>query len=280
MSGRASLHGGPLGRARLASHVGVTPTRRRLWLTTALIVAAPLLAWIWWQPSVYEARARLVLEPLSPVHALTAAAHPSVPHADLDTVRQQLSVGDRPARKTVTALELWKYSEFTRPTLRSITTRLREWAEPYRPGWTPPAVYGTKLPPKDPAYDDRAEPVLARFRERVDASQAESGPVILVRARAESAQLAADIANRLADEVIREDLEQRFDVMLQRTRPSGASPRPLRVSSVRVLEPAHVPREPLGTTNALRQAVVVLALAVVVATLAVFARDRRERVIR
>jgi polysaccharide biosynthesis transport protein len=204
--------------AGLGEYLRAVYRHRWLGLATLLLVTAPIIAWAWWQEPVYESRVSLVLdaEPQSPLPFQDAARAQAAP--DLFETQQEMLRSRQMALRTISALRLWEHREFRQagdapaPVPQPSADDTAAPVDELAPTATAP---DSRSAMGEVAVDPRAEPLVGLFLSRVRTASVPLTRVVNVWFEASDPQLAADVANALADGFIAQDLETRFETVRQ-----------------------------------------------------------------
>ncbi|HOQ59944.1 MAG TPA: polysaccharide biosynthesis tyrosine autokinase [Vicinamibacterales bacterium] len=193
----------------LVAYLGVVQKRRWLAAGAFLAVVLPALLWVLASPSIYEARARLMIEPTAstPIafgdsRTASDALSPRALETQYEVLRNRAL-----AQRTIEELKLWQEPAFTRPddplspggAFRRAQTAVRRLLG----GSAPPAA-------AQAAPADQASPLVDALLARLSVRPIENSRLVDIVFQSQDPALAAKVANALARLAIDQDLESRY----------------------------------------------------------------------
>jgi succinoglycan biosynthesis transport protein ExoP len=201
----AAAYGGGQVDASIVDYIGILQKRRVIALAAFLAVVLPVVPLVLMAPSIYEAGARLMLERV----ASTPMSFREGQYVEGDGQRsfetQAETLRNRTvAQKTIEQLKLWESPAFMSSNqVFSVRDAIR---------WASDATVGRFTAHPAPASSDRgrAEALVDLLISRVSVRPIENSRLVDIVVESRDPNLAATIANTLAQFVVEQDMESRF----------------------------------------------------------------------
>lgn len=191
--------------ASIVDYVGILQKRRALAIWAFLAVVVPVVPVLFVAPSIYAAAARLMLDPV----ASTPIDTRDGPGAGADAPRsfetQAETLRNRAvARQAIERLKLWDSPAFL------ASNGMPGPGDLWRRGRTAIAGLWSQAPPAPAGEQDRAAPLVDLLMSRVSIRPIENSRLVDLVVESRDPALASSIANTLAQLVVEQDMESRF----------------------------------------------------------------------
>jgi polysaccharide biosynthesis transport protein len=185
----------------LFDYLRIVYRHRWLALGAFFLVALPVGLWGFVQQSAYEARVRLVLDPelLVPVSFQDAAGRQS-PGQDTRTQEEVLRSRET-LHRTVLALRMWERKDFATLTAPSPLARVKGWLHLGSAAMVPDLTKKTDA--------EKAEAIVPLMAAGITVNAIPLSRLVDVIVEAPDPKLAADFANELSRQFIKQDVESR-----------------------------------------------------------------------
>lgn len=200
-------HRAPHGQAEasIVDYIGILQKRRVLAIAAFLTVVVPIVPLVFVAPSIYEASARLMLDPVAstPMAVKDGQAGLAEPPRSFETQAETLR-NRAVAQKAIEQLKLWESPAFL------ASDQIPGVGDAWR--WVRQTVSGIVGSATPAAAGDRgrAAALVDVFLSRVSVRPIENSRLVDLVVEARDPALAASVANTLAQLVVEQDMESRF----------------------------------------------------------------------
>ena len=198
-------YGGGQAEASIVDYLGILQKRRLLAVTAFLAVVLPVVPFVLTAPSIYEAGARLMLEPVASTPISFREGRNGEGDGQRSFETQAETLRNRTvAQKTIEQLKLWESPAFMSSNqVVGVRDALR---------WASDATIGrfTARPAPAASDKDRAAALVELLISRVSIRPVENSRLVDIVVESRDPNLAATIANTLARLVVEQDMESRF----------------------------------------------------------------------
>jgi len=199
----------PTSDVSLIDYLGVIQKRRWLAIGSFLAVVVPAALWLLASPTVYEARARLMIEPAASAPITFSDGRGAADASSQRALETQYEVlrNRALASRTIEALKLWGQPAFLASDQPASLARVFNVAwEAVRGLFAGQAAPGPA--PATPA--DKAAPYVDALLGRLAVRPVENSRLVDIAFQSQDPALAATVANTLAQLAVEQDLESRY----------------------------------------------------------------------
>jgi exopolysaccharide transport family protein len=199
----------------LTDYLRVIVKRRRIALTTFVVIALMTAVYSFTATPVYEGRVQLLIESDGPnvvnfQQVIDENGNAQMARQDYYQTQYRLLQSRSVAKKTIDDLKLWNHEELVPDPAQqrfTVGNAIRGGA-----AWIASLVIGAPTPGETPGADETAAQVKAidAFLDRLTVSPVRNSRLVEVSFRARDPKLAATVANAIAQAYIEQNLEFRF----------------------------------------------------------------------